>query len=271
LIKIKQSIINWLTQKHLEEGRLLSDFDTLKHEVKPGDVILIDGTSHVSHTIQYLTQSSWSHSMLYLGRAMNFDDRERFSLIEKNTDITHNPHLVIESQLGKGTVISNLDDYRDEHLRICRPKGLTHHDAQKVIGYALDHVGTAYNVRQVIDLIRFLLPWRIMPRRWGSSLFRPKNKDQKDICSTLIAEAFASVKFPVLPEIKTRPDQQVELIPHNPNTFTPSDFDYSPYFEIIKYPMLNIASPPSYQNLPWTDKDIVSDGKGKYTKMRRVK
>ena len=265
MLSIKQKIINWLNKKDPSSRGQLCDFDTLQHEIKPGDVLLIDGTTRVSKIIQYLTQSSWSHSVLYLGRAMDFDDKKLFKIIEEQIDISYNPHLIIESQLDKGTIISYLKTYKGEHLRICRPKGLTYADTQKAIQFALSHVGTSYNVRQIIDLIRFFLPWRILPKRWGSTLFRPHNEDHKDICSTLIAEAFASVKFPILPEIKSDSDQPIEIIPHNPNTFTPNDFDYSPYFEIIKYPMLNVATPPSYRNLPWTDKNIVSDGKGQYS------
>ncbi|NNJ96604.1 MAG: hypothetical protein HKP12_05535, partial [Gammaproteobacteria bacterium] len=32
---------------------------------------------------------------------------------------------------------------------------------------------------------------------------------------------------------------------------TPSDFDYSPYFDVIKYPMLDLDDLAVYRKLPW--------------------
>ena len=44
-----------------------SDPDQLKRLLRPGDVLLIEGTSRVSTAIKYLTQSTWSHAALYVG------------------------------------------------------------------------------------------------------------------------------------------------------------------------------------------------------------
>ena len=44
----------------------------------------------------------------------------------------------------------------------------------------------------------------------------------------------------------------MEVYQRNPYLFTPKDFDYSPYFEIIKYPLFNPDEPlPYYRRLPW--------------------
>ena len=45
----------------------------------------------------------------------------------------------------------------------------------------------------------------------------------------------------------------VQLFRRNPKLCTPSDFDYSPYFEIIKYPFLDFATHSSYRLLPWSE------------------
>ena len=37
----------------------------------------------------------------------------------------------------------------------------------------------------------------------------------------------------------------------NSKLITPPDFDYSPYFEIIKYPMLDFDELAVYKKLPW--------------------
>src|ERR1043166_8781828 len=46
---------------------LPNDFESLLRVLKPGDVILVDGDQRVSEVIKYLTQSTWSHSVLYVG------------------------------------------------------------------------------------------------------------------------------------------------------------------------------------------------------------
>src|SRR5207244_11252982 len=46
---------------------LPNDFDALLRVIRPGDVILVDGDQRVSQVIKYLTQSTWSHSVLYVG------------------------------------------------------------------------------------------------------------------------------------------------------------------------------------------------------------
>jgi hypothetical protein len=63
------------------------------------------------------------------------------------------------------------------------------------------------------------------------------------ICSTLIAEAFQSIRYPILPQVETmdaRSDShtgyskpEILHIRHH-SLFVPRDFDISPYFEIIK-------------------------------------
>ena len=50
------------------------------------------------------------------------------------------------------------------------------------------------------------------------------------ICSSLIADAFHSIHYPILP-IKKELGGYHKI---NPTLITPSDFDLSPYFYIIK-------------------------------------
>ena len=46
-----------------------SDPETLRRVLVPGDILLIEGNLRISATIKYLTQSTWSHSALYVGDA----------------------------------------------------------------------------------------------------------------------------------------------------------------------------------------------------------
>ena len=78
-----------------------------------------------------------------------------------------------------------------------------------VINYAIKSLGKPYNVRHLLDLTRFVLPWTILPRRWGSTLFRTSTGEpESGICSSLIAEAFSSVQFPILPFVKANADSR---------------------------------------------------------------
>lgn len=235
----------------------ICDFDKLSYEIRPADVLLVEGRTRISSFIRMVTQSPWSHSVLYIGR---LHDIEHPILRQKIKDFYQGEpteQLVIESLLGKGTIISPLSRYQSEHIRICRPNGISKVDAQNVIAYAIDRLGYEYDVRQIVDLLRFLLPWKIFPRRWRSSLFSEDSKSTRQICSTLIAEAFRAVQFPILPIIKKDEQQSIQLIHGNPKLFTPKDFDYSPFFQIIKYPIFTLSEEALYRHLPWEDNDKI--------------
>lgn len=251
------AISRWLTKDRKFHNYPLSDFDRISHELKMSDVILIEGSSRVSRIIRTLTHSPWTHAALYVGRLHDVEDtRLREVLAQHANQFDDSTQLVIEGAMGLGTVVSPLEKYQYFHARICRPKGIAHQDAQRVIGYAIAALGSKYHTRRIIDLARFLLPWRFLPRCWLSSLFSDEPDHGGEVCSSLIARAFMSVKFPILPDVLY--DEQrgdVQLAQRNYRLFTPSDFDYSPYFDIIKYPMFNTSDGVNYRKLPWVNKD----------------
>lgn len=245
-------IVKWLTHEDENHKIPLSDFDKLRYELRPGDVLLVEGHSNVSDIIKAVTQSIWTHSFLYIGRLHDIDDPDVRKRIEKYCTCAPDEQLIIESLLGLGTIINTLDKYNGEHLRICRPKGLTRKDAQGVINYAVNQLGTDYNVRYVMDLARFMFPYWWIPKRWVSTLFEHNaGRPTKTVCSVMMAEAFASVHFPIRPVLHQDEDGSLTLYRRNTKLITPSDFDYSPYFEIIKYPMLDLDDLAVYRKLPW--------------------
>lgn len=263
--KIREKLDNWLTVEPPPTEILPYDFNRLKYEIKPGDVLLIEGRSRISRIIRSITQSPWTHAALYIGRLNDIEDEELQAIIRKHIDAKDTTRLIIEDVMDLGTVVTPLNFYHNHHIRICRPIGITPSDLYLVISYALHALGQPYNVRHLLDLARFLLPWTLMPRRWGSSLFRTSTGEpESGICSSLIAEAFSSVQFPILPLV--RPDELktgVEVYQRNPYLFTPKDFDYSPYFEIIKYPLFNPDEPlPYYRRLPWAKTGLIHQDHG---------
>lgn len=257
---LNERLLRWLSAEAPPAPTPLCDFGRLCFELRKGDVLLVEGRSRVAEVIRIITQSPWSHSALYIGRLYDIEDPDLRAVIAYHYDGDPNDQLIIEALIGRGTVVSPLSSYRHDHLRICRPTGLAPADAEGVIGHAVKHLGWDYDLRQVLDLARFFFPWEILPRRWRSSLFQHNaGGATRTVCSTLLAQAFAAVDFPVLPFIARDADGSVRFFKRNPRLFAPRDFDYSPYFSIIKYPYLGINEVGLYRRLPWTDEDIYND------------
>lgn len=225
----------FLTKEHFGREPNLSDIEIISTLIKPADVILIDGCSRASRIIKIITQSPWSHAALYIGKLEELNLPQ--DIIEQYSHLKNEP-LIIESEIGLGTVLSPLNKYKNYHVRLLRPREISEHDKNKVITFALTRLGKEYHLRHLLDLARFLFPWGIYPRRWRSVLFRHNAlQPTKDICSSMIAASFQSVKFPILPIITRKENNQVEFESRNPLLYTPRDFDYSPFFDVIKYPL----------------------------------
>jgi len=162
------------------------------------------------------------------------------------------PHHHPESLESCGPLPGTHFRYPRSQVAGPRGGGISADDSQQVLGYAIRRLGNDYDLRQLLDLARFLLPWSIFPRRWRSSLFQHNAGDAtRTVCSTLLAEAFSEVDFPILPFIDRGEDGSLRLFKRNPKLFAPRDFDYSPYFSIIKYPFLGMNDVGLYRRLPW--------------------
>ena len=130
-----------------------SDPDALRAALKPGDVLLVEGNNRISGVIKYLTQSTWSHAALYVGP------------IGERTAEDGEPLVLVEANLGEGVVGAPLSKYFRYHTRICRPIGLTADDCARVCTYAAERIGFDYDVKNIIDLMRYLIPMPV-PQRW---------------------------------------------------------------------------------------------------------
>ena len=117
-------------------------------------------------------------------------------------------------------------------------------------------------MHHLLDLARFLIPWwTVIPRSWHSSLFEHNaGESTKAVCSSLVAEAFSEVDFPILPLIQEGEKGGYRLFRRNPRLYTPRDFDYSPFFDVIKCPLLRSqvsrwGKPRAgyYRKLVWLD------------------
>ncbi len=244
--------VGWLTHEPPSYQTPLTNFERLRYELRPGDVLLVEGRSNVSEIIRTITQSIWTHSFFYIGRLHDIDDPAMREHIQKYRHCELDDQLIIEALLGEGITVKNLNQYEGQHLRICRPRGITRPDVQKVINYAISQLGVDYNVRQLMDLARFMFPYWFLPKRWRSSLFEHNaGRPTRTVCSTMMAEAFARVRFPIHPALYRDGNGKLKLMRKNSQLVTPRDFDHSPYFDVIKYPMLDFDELGIYRKLPW--------------------
>jgi hypothetical protein len=153
------------------------------------------------------------------------------------------PHQLVEMNLGEGCVSAPLDKYQLYPTRICRPAALSDADRDAVVSFMIQRIGLQYDTRNVFDLARYMLPALPMPRRFRRRMLSVgSGKPTRAICSTLIAQAFQSVQYPILPRIARAGPlsgldgytaDEIFHIRHH-SLFAPRDFDLSPYFEVVK-------------------------------------
>ena len=146
-----------------------------------------------------------------------------------------------------------LSKYLHCQTRICRPVGLTQADCETVCRYASERIGLGYDFKNVIDLMRYLFAGPVT-RRWrGRTIALGSGDASRIICSSLIAQAFDAVRYPILPEIKRVESQtgrrEVAEIRHS-SFYTPRDFDISPYFMVVKP---TLARGFNYKDMRWAD------------------
>lgn len=251
---VRNKLINWLSYEPEMAADLLSDFDLLTDEIKVGDILLVEGQSQVSSIIKSVTQSRWSHAAIFIGRIRDNEIpalRNRTSKFFNGSDDTP---LLIEAVLGKGTIVTPLEDYRPFRVRLCRPNDLSLDDRSLVISYVIEKLGSDYDVRQVIDLARFMFPYSILPRRWRTSLFHHNaGSETRTVCSTMIAEAFQNVDYPILPVLLVNDFGYKSLYRRNSRLYSPLDFDLSPWFDILKFPLQSFDEQASYSKMPWKE------------------
>ena len=206
------------------------DVPVLEACLQPADILLVEGDTRISTAIKYLTQSTWSHAAFYAG-----PDTQTFT---ENGEACP----LIEAEIADGVIASPLSKYRDFNTRICRPVNLSEDDCKAVVVRMIDSIGLHYDLQHVFDLARYLFPIPPVPVRFRRRMLAFGSGDpSKAICSTLIAETFQSIRYPILPRVEKKTIladyhysvREILHIRHH-SLFTPRDFDVSPYFRIVK-------------------------------------
>jgi len=224
-------ILERLAARHLhasadiQHAHVVSDPAALQSALTSCDVLLVEGHNRISGVIKYLTQSTWSHAALYVGPIAGARTQ------------AGEPHVLVEANLGEGVVTAPLSKYRHCRTRICRPVGLDARDRAQICRYATDRIGLDYDLKNILDLARHLLPLPV-PRRWRRPMPVFGSGDpRRIICSALIAQAFETVGYPILPKVARvgggRASREVLESRHS-TLHAPGDFDNSPYFMVVK-------------------------------------
>ena len=230
-----------------------SPYGLLAATLRKGDVVLVEGSSRFATAIKYLTQSTWSHAALYLGDTLGPPpDGEE-------------PRVLVDVDVVEGVRTIPLSTFSGLHTRICRPVGLNDAEVDAVIRFMLERKGITYDLKNIFDLARYFIRTPPLPgsmRRRALSL--GSGEPTKAICSTLLAQAFASVRYPILPEVELidadapgvrRARREILHIRHH-SLYAPRDFDVSPFFAVVK-PRLEQGF--DFRQLEWRAPDIEAD------------
>lgn len=277
---LRRWLTNWMVDFLTEplgyyERRGWNDPDALRRHIKKGDVLLVEGDSRISAIIKYLTQSSWSHSALYIGdellqRGGEIRERTEAALGEEAAE------LIVEA-LPEGVVATPLSKYVDYNVRVVRPHQLRPDHLKVIIDDAVAAIGWRYDLRNVVDLARYLIPVRLVPDRFRrAALHFGSGAPTEVICSSLIGQLFQKVRFPILPTVEF-PEGTARAYPRrrlpgsvllkrvlgydsfdytglfrmrHPTLLTPRDFDLSPYFEVVKFNTIRDGD-FDYQSIHW--------------------
>jgi len=246
-------LAHFLAKPHTNDDLFsTSNPELLQRTLRKGDILLIEGTSRFSTSIKFFTQSTWSHAMLYIGDHLGE---------QRDTDFLS----LLEVDIEAGVRAVPLSMYADQHSRICRPIGLSESEINQVLQFAVSRIGNSYDLKNIFDLARYLIPTPPIPSRWRRKALSLGSGDPtRAICSSLIAQAFQSIRYPILPDVTYENPSDSKRIStykkmhrrRDPSLFAPRDFDVSPYFEVIKPIVQNGFN---HHSLSWQDQPVDLD------------
>ena len=170
------------------------------------------------------------------------------------------PLVLVEANIGQGVVAAPLSKYARFHTRICRPTKLTAEDCARVCAYATERIGFDYDLKNIIDLMRYLFPLPV-PQRWRRRMMAlGSGHPTRIICSALIAQAFENVRYPILPKV-TRATSEAGLAgnPGNPPFLALSPRAISTSRPISRWSSRLSLRGFDYKAMAWADLPIADD------------
>lgn len=270
--RIRESVATYFeSPRKIYEQRVYNNMPKLLNIIRKGDVVLVEGRSEISRFIKLFTNSNWSHIAMYIGdELIKKKDAGRDKYL---TEFGGNAgHLLIEAFTGKGVIATPLKYYQNYNIRICRPYGINGKDLESVVDKVIRNLGRHYDNQNILDIALMLIPFRLNPfKEQTIKACLGRCNEFQVICSGMIAKAFQSVGYPIIPALQPQRSQKApppdnpygsKLIMRHYSQVLPRDFDISPNFEIIKYNIVG-SEKFDYKSLWLNDVSVSVAGKEK--------
>jgi hypothetical protein len=189
-----------------------TDPESLSALLRNGDVLLTEGNTRAAALIKRLTRSSWSHVSMYVGP------------LEEGPD----PRCIVEADIAAGVRSIRLSELTGLNVRVLRPVALNDTDRGRLAEWVVSRIGGEYDLKHAWVLARSFL--RLPPKSdlapASSGLAQSATRF---ICSSLLANAFALVGYPILPVRKA----VIALSAADQRNIIPGDFETAPVFEVV--------------------------------------
>ncbi len=246
------------------EMRIPNNLEQLFAQIRPGDVVLVEGKQHISRLIKIFTSSPWSHAALYVGDALLKSPRHDAENIRQKFG-AEAERLIIEALPGVGVVANPLAKYEAHNLRLCRPFKIRPEDLQTVVDAVIGDLGKSYDERNIIDLAVQMLPFEIGPlRKKKLTACLGECSEFQVTCSGHIAKAFQKVRYPIMPLFATPPNSapaddrwHYAVRQRHYSQIMPCDFELSPYFQIVNFNVVESGN-FDYKKLVWIDSELTN-------------
>lgn len=189
-----------------------ADLQSLAAVLLPGDVLLTDGNTRAAAIVRRATKSTWAHVALFVGA------------LEEGPD----PRCIVEADFVAGVRAVRLSELKARHLHVLRPTPLTDEDRRRLADWVVSRIGDKYDLAHA-----WALGTRLLRLPLPSRLSRPPGNaaemTRRFICSSLLAQAFLLVGYPIIPTRHCISNAASGDLRH----LTPSDFENASIFEVV--------------------------------------
>jgi hypothetical protein len=188
-----------------------TDPESLSAVLRNGDVLLTEGNTRAAALIKRITRSPWSHVAMYVGP------------LEEGPD----PRCIVEADIAQGVRSIRLSELEGLNVRVLRPIGLSDALRSRLAEWVVSRIGGEYDLKHAWALARTFL--RLPPKLSIPPANGIAESATRFICSSLLANAFALVGYPILPI--HMPRAAVSAADHR--YVIPGDFETAAVLEIV--------------------------------------
>ena len=193
----------------------IADPQSLSATLRPGDVLLTQGNTRMAALVRRITGSPWSHVSMYVGP------------LEDGPD----PRCIVEADVAAGVRAIPLSELKGLHVRVLRPASLRDADRRRLADWVVGRIGDGYDLALAWALARRLLRLS-STSRLPPAPSAPAQRATRFICSSLLAQAFVLIGYPILPaHLGVRAAGIADY-----RYVTPRDFESAAMFEVVRTP-----------------------------------